>query len=274
MKSIFQPISSALMLRLNPILAIIFIISFTSCSKEKVTPIENLDKTQLSAKWVVSGSGEYESFEFNESGNYIVVKKGSTSTRINSSERTSLWGTVVKEPTGNANERVEASSPTINFGSYEITNNTINLSNFGTITVDKLDNNAISFSLQLTGSSNKITITASKQAEMASSTKTDLLCKTWELVTINGSTATGTEYEKLTVLFSKAGTYYVTYANAPEKGGLAQWKWKNSTETEFLYTWTKDVWSNNDLVTITELTSSTLKMAEGSVTYVLKPVSK
>lgn len=273
MKSISRHISSASIAHLNKIIAIIFVITFVSCSKEKVTPIENLDKTQLSAKWVVSGTGEYESFEFNESGNYIVVKKGSSGARIKSSDQTSLWGTVAKDLTENANSRVQASDPIITFGTYEITNNTISLSNFGTITVDKLDDNAISFSLQLTGSSNKNTLSASKQAEMTSSTKTNLLCRTWELVTVNGSTVAGTE-DELTVLFSKAGTYLVTFRNDTEQGGLAQWKWKNSTETEFLYTWTKDVWSNNDLVTISELTSNSLKMSEGSITYVLKPASR
>lgn len=241
------------MKNLKQILIAIFVLTFiASCDKNENEPKETLEKTTISAKWIVSNSSEYESFEFNESGNYIVVENTTTKS---------------------TNDQI------ILFGTYEIIDNkTIVLSDFGTLTISEINENSISFSIQLTSNpDNEIIIDASKKEEMESSTKTDLLCRTWEMVTVNGEPVVGTD-EELTVLFSKAGTYFVSFANPEDEdendGGLAQWKWNNEAETQLLYSWEEvPVWDEEDFVEISELTSNKLKIIEDEDTYILEPVS-
>jgi hypothetical protein len=91
--------------------AIVVLILIASCDKDKNEPKETLDKAANSAKWIVSNSSEYKSFEFNESGNYIVV---------------------VNTATKSTNDQI------IRFGTYEIIDNkTIVLSDFGTLTISE-----------------------------------------------------------------------------------------------------------------------------------------
>jgi len=230
--------------------AILVLTFFTACNKDKNDPKETLEKATISAKWNVDNSSEYESFEFNENGNYIVVKNTTTKS---------------------TNDQI------ILFGTYEIFDNkTIVLSDFGTLILSKVDENSISFSIKLTSNpNNEITINASKQEEMESTTRTDLLCRTWEMITVNGESVVGTHME-LTVLFSKAGTYFVSYANPEDEndGGIAQWKWKNEAETQFLYSWDEfPIWEDEDYAEIPELTSTKLKIIDAEDIYILQPIS-
>jgi hypothetical protein len=236
------------MKNLKQILVVILVLtSIYSCKKDEQK--DTLSKETISAKWVVGGTTDYDSFEFNKSGNYIVVKNTTTKS---------------------TNDQI------ILFGTYEIIDNkTIVLSDFGTLILSKIDENSISFSIKLTSNpNNEIIINASKQEEMGSTTKTELLCRTWELVSLNGENVVGTEDEG-TVLFSKAGTYLVTWYNG--ESGLAQWKWKDATEIKLLYSWEETpVWAEANFVEIIELTNSTLKILEKfddeDLLYVLKPL--
>jgi len=234
---------------------LIFVAIFTltiiiSCEKDENNPKETLEKETISAKWIVDGTSDYESFEFNKSGNYIVVEITTTKS---------------------TNDQI------VLFGTYEIIDNkTVVLPDFGTIKISEINDNSISFSILLTRNpNNEIIINASRQEEMESSTRTDLLCRTWEMVTVNGEDVAGTDME-LTVLFSAAGTYFVSYTNPEDEndGGLAQWKWKDEAETKLLYSWDEiPVWDEADIVEISELTSNTLKVIEVDDTYILQPVS-
>lgn len=235
------------MKKLKQILVAIFVLTFiTACDKDENDPKETLEKATISAKWNISNSSDYDSFEFNESGNYIVVKNTTTKS---------------------TNDQI------ILFGTYKIIDNkTIVLSDFGTLIVSKIDENSIIFSIKLTSNpNNEIIINASKQEEMESTTKTELLCRTWELVSINGENVAGTE-DGGTILFSKAGTYLVTWSDG--ESGLAQWKWKDETETQFFYSWEEvPVWEDEGYVEISVLTSTKLKVIEDEDTYILQPVS-
>lgn len=231
-------------------LAILVLTFITACNKDENDPKETLEKSAISAKWNVDNSSEYESFEFNESGNYIVVENTTTKS---------------------------TDDQIVLFGTYEIIDNkTIVLSDFGTLTISGINENSISFSIQLTSNpDNEIIIHASKQEEMESSVNTKLLCRTWEMVTINDTSVVGTDME-LTVLFSAAGTYFVSYTNPDDEnvGGLAQWKWKDEAQTQILYSWDETpIWDEANSIEVPELTTSTLKVIEDGDTYVLQPVS-
>jgi hypothetical protein len=270
MKTILLLIFRSIVSLSTPLLLVVLLGAFSSCKKNDADPLVNLDKPSISAKWVVTGSNEYDSFEFNESGNYIVIKKLNFGSLISSIHPGSIFGGASREKTGIANGRVQDTNPSIRFGTYEIVNNTIQLAGLGTLTVTQINDNSISFSFQLTGNSNSITINATKQAEIASSSNTDLLCRTWKLVSINGSSPVGTEFDGLTILFSKAGTYFVTYAD--NNNEMAQWKWKNNAQTELMYTWDRDLWDEDDFVYINQLSLTSLKLTEYGETFEFKPI--
>ena len=221
---------------------------FVSCSKDNDNSNTDtiLNTETISAKWNVSGSSEYASFEFNKSGNYIILRNGMTRS---------------------------TEDPTILFGTYQIVDNIITLSDLGRLTVSDISQNSFSAKLVLNDRpNNEVEISVTKQKEMAKSTKTDLLCKTWELLTENGESVKGTEFE-LTVLFSAAGTYFVDRKDG--EGGLAEWKWKDSNENNILYSW--DHWDNFGEVSIIELANDKLVLfedyeEEGTGTFVLQPL--
>jgi len=221
---------------------------FVSCSKDNDNSNTDtiLNTETISAKWNVSGSSEYASFEFNKSGNYIIIRNGMTRS---------------------------TEEPTILFGTYQIVDNIITMSDFGRLTVSDVTQNSFSAKLVLNDKpNNEVDISATKQKEMEKSAKTDLLCKTWELLTLNGESVKGTEYE-LTVLFSAAGTYFVERKD--DGGGLSEWKWKDSNENNILYSW--DNWEYFGEVSIIELVNDKLVIFEGSgedgtKTFVLQPL--
>ncbi|CAA0161374.1 hypothetical protein [Tenacibaculum maritimum] len=227
---------------LTQILFLSFIlISISACDKNENDPKETLKATTISAKWNVNNSNEYKSFEFNNSGSYIIVKKKSSTKK-------------------------SANDQTILFGTYEIMEDKkVVLSDFGTLIFSDVKENSVSFSIQpLSNPNNEIIMSASKQEEMEATTKTELLCRTWKMVSVNGEEVVGTRYE-LSVLFSKAGTYFVEPVNFgdDENGGLSNWKWSDSSETKFLYSWnTPPVWDEKVAVEVIELTNNSLKILE------------
>jgi hypothetical protein len=204
----------------------------------------------ICAKWNVNNTSEYVSFEFNESGNYIVIKN---------------------QTSKSTNNQI------ILFGTYTVLNRkAIELSDLGTFTILDMVDVSASFSLQLIGNSgNALIFNTTKSTEMASTAKTDLLCKTWKMLTVNEEPVVGTEME-LVVLFSKAGTYLVTYVN-PEyenDGGMAHWMWKDATEAQLLYSWDEiPVWDDSNYVDIPELTETLLKIKDEEATYSLVPLT-
>lgn len=237
-------------------IALVLMVFFVSCDKDENDSKVTVEKTSISSKWNVSNSDEYESFEFNDSGNYIVVKKNATRTVNNQN---------------------------VLFGTYEYSNNsTIVLSDFGTIVINEINDNSFNFSLQLTGSTaNVIEINSTIQEVIANSSRTEMLCRTWELVSVSDSSIIETE-NGMTVLFSEAGTYFVTTLyvdsnNDPSDnsgGGLAHWMWKDEAETQILYSWNETPeWDEDRFVEITELTTSTLIITEDDIVYSMQPVS-
>lgn len=238
------------------ILAFVLVLtSIFSCKKDEGKTKTILEKETISAKWTVDGTSVFESFEFNKSGNYIVVKTTGTKS---------------------------TNSQVVLFGTYEILDNeTIVLSDLGTMKILNIGENSISFKITINSDLNtEISITATKQDITASSSKTALLCRTWKMVSLNGESVVGTEYE-LSVLFSDAGTYFVEFDNPDDEsdGGLAQWTWKDSNETKFCYSWEGDpTCDGENEVEITELTKSVLKISEvylgiETLLYVFEPAN-
>lgn len=230
------------------------VVIFSSCEKgdNKDNNDVTITKETISAKWIVADNVTYKSFEFNESGNFIIVVD---------------------------NMKKSMNEEDIIFGNYEVVDDiTIKLKNYGTIKTSKIDDNTISFTLTLdTSSGNEISINANKADEMQSSSNTELLCRTWNMVSINGENVAGTE-EELTVLFSQAGTYFVTYLNSTdeENGGLAKWKWKDENQNTLCYSWDGEPTCDGDNEILIEVTTNSLKITEvfddEAEIYILEPL--
>lgn len=228
---------------------IFLILSIFSCKKDNEK--DQLSKATISAKWIVSGTNSnYESFEFNESGNYIIVQNSSTKS---------------------------TSGEIILFGTYQIIDNqTIELSDFGKIKITSIASQNFNFSIMLQDDlNNEILISATRAAEYGSSSRMDLLCQTWTVISINGESVTGTG-DAVTVLFSKAGTYLVTYSKGDI--GIAKWTWKDSSEAIMCYSWDGEPTCNGDNeVQILELTQNSIKVSEAfggeTLVYVLIPAN-
>jgi len=197
------------MKRLKQILVTLTAVAFmASCNKEEMAPENdiNVEKSTISAKWIVDSSGDYKSFEFNESGNYIVTENTST---------------------GSTNDQA------VLFGTYEIVEgNSIVLSDFGTLEISEINDNSISFSVQLMSNpDSEIIINALKQEESESSTTTDLLCQTWQVVSLGGE-----PMSNVSILFSNAGTYLVTAEVQGEQiTGSGTWIWCNADENKLAF---------------------------------------
>lgn len=242
------------------LVAILALTSIVSCDKDDSSP-NAIKQETISAKWNVDGTSEFKSFEFNKNGNYIVVKKGG-----------SVTGKLAIDD-----------GEVVLFGTYEILDSeTLLLSNFGTIKIANINQDTMDYTVTLEDSEKSVyTISVTKADELASSVKTELLCKTWKLVETDGYEHDDADGVEL-LLFSKAGTY-LTSLLMPQSDPdteIAKWKWKDGTETKVFYSWKETPEWNLDNedegeVEIVELTENRLVISEmydnEEYNYVFKP---
>lgn len=187
-----------------------------SCEKDEMA--ENKEK--ISGKWIVSGESIYKWFEFDNCGNfYIEIKRN-------------------------------LNNPYCIRGIYIIKDSTtVELLNFGSLTISTLQNNTLNFILTPTGN-NLQAITTLKAPELESTNKTDLLCTTWRVNTINdenyedvnGKTIVN-EYGEFIIwlpehyIFTNAGSLYIiTPSDDPLQDfnfTYQTWKW-NDDETSII----------------------------------------
>lgn len=215
--------------------ACLFALILLSCEKEN-----DINTSNINAKWeVTSPNSSYKSFEFSSDGFFLVVKS-------NIAKSTSEEDSCI-------------------FGTYNLSDQTVVLENFGRLEIKELANNQLAFSFKLiTGSSESIDIAAKKTTEMSETPKTNLLCRTWKLDRINGKSVVG-KPEEFTVFFSKARTYFVQYRNPDEdhENGLALWKWGNTDQNFIYYSWDETfIDEEENKVHVNELTASKLVMTE------------
>ncbi|MDR3286775.1 MAG: hypothetical protein LBT27_04975 [Prevotellaceae bacterium] len=221
----------------------------TSCGSDNEGSAP-LSASTISAKWDVSSQTNYASFEFNKDGNYIVVENPTATS-------------------GNITQAAAATEPTVHFGKYQITDNVVKLVGLGTMVVTGIVGSQINFNFATDANPElKLDYTAIKAPNVANSAKTDLFCRTWKITAetekVNGvESIPARSFLGCTALFSHAGTYLMNYQDGtpPE---LALWKWKNTTETEFYYSWKN--WEgfveNEHFVIIAELTKNSMKINE------------
>lgn len=219
---------------------------FTTACSDDDNKSDTILKEAVNNKWVISNS-TLKSIELNNSGNYIITG--------------SLDAT-----------RASADDDVISFGNYIIVdevNNIIELKEAKMrMKIVTYKNDSINFILTLLDTNKEYTFDATKGKEIASSSKTDLLCQTWVITkyettepNVNNDYDECDDLVGTTILFSKAGTYYVANPKCPESGGIANWGWlAGSNETKIFYFWEDDDEPSD--VTINELSKDTLVMTE------------
>ena len=149
-------------------------------------------------------------------------------------------------------------------GTFTVTDSTsITLSGLGSLSEIKIANAKMDFKLFYNGS--VLVLSANKAAEIALTGDTKLLCRTWYLTNTDSlydDYENGTD--KITVLFSAAGTYLVqNFRNDTLlEADIANWKWHTSKPKTIIYWWDSEEPDENDAVTITELTGTSLKLTE------------
>jgi hypothetical protein len=199
-----------------------------------------VSKETISGKWEI-GDSSNSTFEFTTDNIYIVVGNF-----------------------GQPTSRAVTQQVYVYTGKYTISDSKITLEGFGVIEVKSFSDEAFIFSLKLADSNESYNFQAIKQENtIASSSRTNLLCRYWKVVKVSDS-----DFEDdigKGVLFSKAGTYLVTFNDGTS--GLAEWKWKNTEQTILQYSW--DQWEDYGEVQIQELTVSSFKLVENNTAWEL-----
>lgn len=170
---------------LNVVSVILMSVGFVSCSKDDDDSNGSLGipaYKDVSALYkVTSGSSEFSSFEFTESGNYVIVKKNNNY-KVNSKYSNRVTGLMVAPWCENTTRSTSYNN--IIYGKYtDKGNNTFELEGFGTVTV-KTDANG-GYSLEIAPlNSTPYTLTAAKQEQYVGSERTNNLCRTWRIENI------------------------------------------------------------------------------------------
>jgi hypothetical protein len=211
--------------------------------REILDLLENgLKPAVLTGKWIVSNeTSKYASFEFTHEGDYIIVERSLETAQ---------------------------DDPVIHFGNYQIQDKMLVLDDFADLTVTGLSDVEIEFDFSL-GDYQESEVVVQKIQPYADTEQINLVCKTWKLIKRQEMETKNTEYED-TILFTKAGTYLVTYPNGDI--GLAHWEWLDGEQKTFYYSW--DNGETSGVVQIHELTSGSFIVEdEGQIKYEFIPLS-
>jgi hypothetical protein len=249
----------------NLVYLLVFAFVFTFVSCDKGDGDSDVSINTISAKWeILDSDSPYASFEFNKDGNYIIVENIEANLRhlgTSSNKNRSL-----RTPITRLSES-ESTSPKVHFGTYRIEENKIILLGIGLIEVVSVTDEEFSFSFTIEATGQKNAFVAGKSNETISpSSRTNMLCRTWIIEEMTADYE-GQNFEGFIgsiVLFSRAGTYLISYPNG--KTDLSEWKWGNDQETQFYYSWEKwtDDWYNFVAI-ITDLKETSLTIEEQGI---------
>jgi hypothetical protein len=195
---------------------------------------DGLGLDTLNTKWNISTAGSgasgtesgYASIELSEQGGYIVVDNNA--------------------------------KPGVHVGVYQIRDRkTIELLDMGTMVIESQTGNDLRFSFTAQNEQKISLLSASKSENVAESSRTDLLCRTWKLIKYDGQDTKDTPMDD-SFFFSQAGTYLVTYPDrAP---ALAEWRWQDADEKILQYSW--DSWDSYGIAYIRLLEDQTLQIED------------
>ncbi|MDE6022757.1 MAG: hypothetical protein K2G13_04565 [Muribaculaceae bacterium] len=253
--------------------AILLLIALGACSEkddQDISKIPDLPTPAFensSAKYVMDENSPYRSIEFTASGNYLIVTDEAYqyyALASCSSKSAQLLNQNVFKFSNELKTRTYFDG--LYFGTYTLTgDNQYNLSAFGTITVNS-DESGNAYSLTVTpANGTSQTFTASRVSTNKDSSRTNALCRTWDIVNLhvkiteNGKkifdkTLSIEEYKDIfeddddefeepkQIIFTKSGTYMVLYKDSYNNNRLdiSTWIWENEDQGILRYSWNLD----------------------------------
>ena len=228
--------------------SLITLLLTSSCSSDSDSNLEPPKYEQDAALYnITAGNSPYSSIELTASGNYIIIDKYNS--------RYSLSKKKFIKPN---NAVTRSSSTGIIYGTYTKSGeNTYNLAGFGRIRVVNAGGNSVDLDITTT-SGKSITIGANRANINSSSDMTVKLCRTWAFEKvhyiewidgtktedftasikdfISGNYVDADEFEfPKEVIFTKAGTYLVTYYDGTL--AISTWKWEDESKGIIRYSW-------------------------------------
>lgn len=238
------------------LLMVMFGVMMASCSKGS---LDAPKYEKNAARFTISSADSpYSSIEFTESGNYLITEKGyypyfkpsSVLTRSNDQMRANIFNPVNNQSTRN-------SYGGIIYGRYTVNSNgDYVLEGFGTIKVESNGDTAVDLVIK-TNSGQDIVVGANRDNIMKESDMTNKLCRTWKFDKVHlvyweegkkvfDKTLSMAEYideeedDKIpeNVIFTKAGTYLVTYSDG--ELAVSTWRWENEKKGILRYSWDYD----------------------------------
>lgn len=253
--------------------------SFAACSDDDdkggnlsdALPFEN-----ISGKYEVTNSSTYQSIELSASGNYIITLTSANSQYAAAPQKTDV--TSAKHPRLlNVGKQKIASRAygysQVLYGTFVVKDeNTFMLEDFGILELIYSNTTITGFKLTPTGKS-PVTLTVDKEDEYKSDDLTNKLCRTWNIVSVheieyldgkkvyddvytkdnlggkNGNSEEAYDEDDFPaqVLFSKAGTYLISYLDNSVE--CANWKWKKQSDMTIYYAWENE-WYDDEWCTL------------------------
>ena len=219
---------------------------------------------------ITDANSNYKSVEFTASGNYVITMKSGVKAPQRIAALKKFQFGFIPQHAGMTRNVVDDD---IIYGTYSKNGDTYVLEGFGTIVVNGGGSGAVSLDITKNNGT-KVTVGAQIQQQYKSSTKTDMLCRTWNLgkikwvQTVNGQTVVDktfnsyadlvktlleaeglnpgdewyeeaykelVEEEPKQVIFTKSGTYVVFYSNGTL--AVSTWKWTDEAKGEARYSW-------------------------------------
>lgn len=226
-------------------------IGITACSKDdENNSLATPEYESYAAKYDITTSGSpYSSIELTASGNYIITENGNnpsySAVRTTNEEAKSFSFLSKKKHT----TRTEFEG--YKFGTYTVTGkNQYTLSGFGTLTIVEDGDNIYDLMIKC-DNGQSITLGANRDNMYSSSEMTNNLCRTWSInklheqqwkdnqITLDETWEIGKyDSDPIEVIFTKAGTYMVFYADGTLD--VSTWKWENESKGIMRYSWNLD----------------------------------
>ena len=238
------------------LLTVLAVASLTSCGSDGdgsvVIPPSNPPKFEsVSGKYEISDkTSPYESVELGASGDYVVTKRGYTSSQASAKAKGML--SLERE----ASLTRAATDGGIIYGTYtQIDGNTFNLEGFGVIELITNGGGTVTGISITPSGGNEMTFSASKAQEMGSDELTEALCRTWKVIggVEKGYDHYDGEYEYpfdandpgalKEIMFTKSGTFLNLYNDNTIEALF--WKWEDQGKMLLRGSW-DNIWYNDD----------------------------
>ena len=228
----------------------------SSCKKdEAATPSSPAGPTlssQVQNRWAVSGAS-FCSIEFNNSNQAIVV-----------------YG-----------QNVQNADSVRSYFYRVLDSKNLDVKNFGKILVNSISSSAMDFQFTPTGGSAQNLSAAKSSSAIGTSTNTSLFCRTWKMDKWVIGDTTILDFDSIgivTATFTGAGTYFVDglefFGDSAIENVMSWWKWNPSFPGQKIcYSHESESFDcdSNNVVTVTNLTSSELVLKEMDIVYYLLP---